>query len=160
MIAKKALITGITGQDGSCLAEILLQKGYEMVGIKRRSSHLNTKRIDHIHQDPHVNDKNSILHYGDFPDASNLTRIAQEVHQMRFTTSPHRVMLRSRSTHPNTQETLTLLAPCASSRKLGSWAKRRKPQLPSKQIRTLWPCTRNPTKREDLLLPENTIRGL
>lgn len=76
---KKALITGITGQDGSYLAEFLLAKGYEVHGIKRRSSSLNTDRIDHLYQDPHVEQRNLILHYGDLTDSSNLTRILQEV---------------------------------------------------------------------------------
>ncbi|WP_019556955.1 GDP-mannose 4,6-dehydratase [Thiomicrorhabdus arctica] len=76
---KKALITGITGQDGSYLAEFLLEKGYEVHGIKRRASSFNTQRIDHIFQDPHVENKNLILHYGDLTDSSNLTRILQEV---------------------------------------------------------------------------------
>jgi len=76
---KKALITGITGQDGSYLAEFLLDKGYEVHGIKRRSSSLNTERIDHIYQDPHIENKNLILHYGDLTDSSNLTRIINEI---------------------------------------------------------------------------------
>ncbi len=79
MIKKKAIITGITGQDGSYLAEFLLEKGYEVHGIKRRASSFNTQRVDHIYQDPHVNNKNFILHYGDLTDSSNLTRILQEV---------------------------------------------------------------------------------
>jgi len=76
---KKALITGVTGQDGSYLAEFLLKKGYEVHGIKRRSSSFNTQRVDHIYQDPHVDHKNFVLHYGDLSDSSNLTRILQEV---------------------------------------------------------------------------------
>lgn len=76
---KKALITGVTGQDGSYLAEFLLDKGYEVHGIKRRASSFNTQRIDHIFQDPHLENKNFILHYGDLTDSSNLTRILQEV---------------------------------------------------------------------------------
>ena len=76
---KKALITGITGQDGSYLAELLLSKGYQVHGIKRRASSLNTQRVDHIYQDPHVENQNFILHYGDLTDASNLTRIVQQV---------------------------------------------------------------------------------
>lgn len=76
---KKALITGITGQDGSYLAEFLLEKGYEVHGVKRRASSFNTQRVDHIYQDPHVDNKNFILHYGDLTDSSNLTRILQEV---------------------------------------------------------------------------------
>jgi GDPmannose 4,6-dehydratase len=76
---KKALITGVTGQDGSYLAEFLLEKGYEVHGIKRRSSMFNTGRVDHIYQDPHVDNKRFMLHYGDLTDSSNLTRIIQEV---------------------------------------------------------------------------------
>jgi GDPmannose 4,6-dehydratase len=76
---KKAIITGVTGQDGSYLAELLLEKGYEVHGIKRRASSLNTQRIDHIYQDPHVDNQRFILHYGDLSDSSNLTRILQQV---------------------------------------------------------------------------------
>ncbi len=78
-INKKALITGITGQDGSYLSELLLQKGYEVHGIKRRSSSFNTGRIDHLYQDPHEFDPKFILHYGDLTDSSNLIRVIQEV---------------------------------------------------------------------------------
>jgi len=76
---KKALITGITGQDGAYLSEFLLRKGYEVHGIKRRSSSFNTQRIDHLYQDPHVENKRFILHYGDLTDTSNLVRIIQSV---------------------------------------------------------------------------------
>jgi len=76
---KVALITGVTGQDGSYLAELLLSKGYEVHGIKRRSSLFNTERLDHIYQDPHEENSNFILHYGDLTDTSNITRILQEV---------------------------------------------------------------------------------
>ena len=76
---KKALITGVTGQDGSYLAEFLLEKGYEVHGIKRRASSFNTQRVDHIFQDPHEKNKNFHLHYGDLTDSSNLTRILSEI---------------------------------------------------------------------------------
>jgi GDPmannose 4,6-dehydratase len=76
---KKALITGVTGQDGSYLAELLLEKGYEVHGIKRRASQFNTERIDHIYQDPHAANPHFFLHYGDLSDTSNLTRILQQV---------------------------------------------------------------------------------
>jgi GDPmannose 4,6-dehydratase len=78
-LQKVSLITGVTGQDGSYLAEFLLEKGYIVHGIKRRASLFNTDRIDHIYQDPHANNKNLHLHYGDLSDTSNLTRIIQEV---------------------------------------------------------------------------------
>jgi len=76
---KTALITGVTGQDGAYLAELLLKKGYIVHGIKRRSSLFNTERIDHLYQDPHVEHKNFILHYGDLTDSTNLIRIVQQV---------------------------------------------------------------------------------
>ena len=76
---KKALITGITGQDGSYLAEFLLSKGYEVHGIKRRTSLINTDRIDHLYQDPHETKRKFILHHGDLTDATSLIRIIQEV---------------------------------------------------------------------------------
>ncbi|TFC83444.1 GDP-mannose 4,6-dehydratase [Cryobacterium sinapicolor] len=79
MVPKRALITGVTGQDGSYLAEFLLSKGYEVHGLKRRSSQLNTQRIDHIYQDPHEQNARFFLHFGDLSDSSNLTRIIQEV---------------------------------------------------------------------------------
>ena len=78
-MTKRALITGVTGQDGSYLAELLLEKGYEVHGIKRRASQLNTQRVDHIYQDPHEKSPAFILHHGDLSDASNLTRIVHEV---------------------------------------------------------------------------------
>ena len=76
---KKALITGITGQDGSYLAELLLEKGYEVHGIKRRASLFNTQRVDHLYEDPHVDNARLKLHYGDLTDSSNLTRILRDV---------------------------------------------------------------------------------
>ncbi|MGB3166567.1 MAG: GDP-mannose 4,6-dehydratase [Alteraurantiacibacter sp.] len=79
MSAKKALITGVTGQDGAYLSHLLLEKGYEVHGVKRRSSSFNTGRIEDIYQDPHVNDQRFALHYGDLTDSTNLIRIVQEV---------------------------------------------------------------------------------
>ena len=77
-MSKCALITGITGQDGAYLAEFLLKKGYEVHGVKRRASLINTRRIDHLYQDPHVSERNFILHYGDMTDSSSLIRIIQQ----------------------------------------------------------------------------------
>ena len=79
MNKKVALITGVTGQDGAYLAEFLLKKGYEVHGIKRRSSLFNTDRIDHLYQDPHVDNRNCVLHYGDLTDSTSLVRIVQKV---------------------------------------------------------------------------------
>ena len=79
MKKKVALITGITGQDGSYLTELLIEKGYEVHGIKRRSSSLNTERIDHLYQEPHSDHRNLFLHYGDLTDSLNLMNIIQSV---------------------------------------------------------------------------------
>lgn len=76
---KSALITGVTGQDGAYLAELLLEKGYTVHGIKRRASLINTQRVDHLYEDPHVEDRKFVLHYGDLSDSTNLIRIIQEV---------------------------------------------------------------------------------
>ena len=76
---KRALITGTTGQDGSYLAELLLEKGYEVHGLKRRASSFNTQRVDHIYQDPHADNQRFVLHYGDLTDSSNLTRLIREI---------------------------------------------------------------------------------
>ena len=78
-MTKVAIITGVTGQDGAYLAELLLKKGYIVHGIKRRASLFNTDRIDHLYQDPHVENKNFILHYGDLTDSTNLIRIIKQV---------------------------------------------------------------------------------
>ncbi|MCI5117934.1 MAG: NAD-dependent epimerase/dehydratase family protein, partial [Candidatus Electrothrix sp. LOE1_4_5] len=76
---KKALISGVTGQDGAYLAEFLLEKGYEVHGIKRRASSFNTERIDYLYEDPHTKGRRFILHYGDLTDSSNPIRIIQQV---------------------------------------------------------------------------------
>jgi len=78
-MGKVALITGVTGQDGSYLAELLLSKGYEVHGIKRRSSSFNTSRIDHLYQDNHNNNSRFTLHYGDVTDSTNIIRLIQEI---------------------------------------------------------------------------------
>ncbi len=75
---KIALITGVTGQDGSYLAELLLEKGYIVHGVKRRASLFNTNRVDHLYQDPHIDSPSFFLHYGDLSDSSNLIRIIQQ----------------------------------------------------------------------------------
>src|SRR3546814_2344654 len=91
-MAKTALITGITGQDGAYLAELLLENGYIVHGVKRRSSLFTTDRIDHLYQDPHENNRHFTLHYGDLTDATNLISIVQE-------TQPDRTRTRLNSTH-------------------------------------------------------------
>ena len=107
---KKALITGITGQDGAYLAELLLGKGYEVHGIKRRASQLNTERIDHLYQDPHEDDVRLTLHYGDLVDSTNLIRIVQEVQPdevYNLAAQSHVRVMMTVSTPPNTPPTST-----------------------------------------------------
>ena len=84
MKTKKALIFGITGQDGSYLAEFLIKKKYVVHGVKRRSSSLNTSRVDHLYQDPHVKKRNFILHYGDVTDSLSVSSIIKKYNQMKF----------------------------------------------------------------------------
>ena len=91
---KVALVTGITGQDGAYLAELLLSKGYIVHGIKRRSSSFNTSRIENIYQDPHERDQRFILHYGDMTDSTILIRIMQETQPDEIYNLPHRAMSR------------------------------------------------------------------
>ena len=86
--ARVALITGVTGQDGAYLSEFLLNKGYVVHGIKRRSSSFNTGRVDHLYQDLHENDPRFAMHYGDMTDATNLIRIIQETQPCLLYTSP------------------------------------------------------------------------
>ena len=81
---KVAFITGVTGQDGAYLSEFLLKKGYQVHGLKRRSSLLNTDRIDHLYQDPHIENRNFFLHYGDMTDSTNLIRLINEIQQSRI----------------------------------------------------------------------------
>ena len=89
---KKALITGITGQDGSYLADFLLNKNYQVHGIKRRSSLINTGRIDHLYQDPHEYNKKLILHHGDSTDTTSLIKLFRKYSLMKFITWLHKVM--------------------------------------------------------------------
>ena len=82
-MAKVALITGVTGQDGAYLADLLLSKGYVVHGLKRRASSFNSARVDHLYQDPHVTDARFFMHYGDLTDSTNLIRIVQETSSSR-----------------------------------------------------------------------------
>ena len=102
-MSKKALISGITGQDGSYLAELLLSKGYEVHGMIRRSSSFNTDRIDHLYQDPHVLGVKLFLHYGDLSDSASLMGFLHDLQPMRFTTSVRRVMCALASISPSTR---------------------------------------------------------
>jgi GDP-mannose 4,6-dehydratase len=107
MKRKTALITGVTGQDGAYLSELLLSKDYIVHGVKRRSSSFNTGRVEHLYQDPHEVDQRFILHYGDLTDSTNLIRIVQQtqLNRMKFTIWPPKAMWRSASKRRNTPPT-------------------------------------------------------
>ncbi len=103
MTERVALITGATGQDGACLAELLLGKGYVVHGVKRRSSSLNTARVDHLYVDPHVETAKFFLHYGDMTDATNLIRLIQETQPTEiYNLLRRKAMCRSASRRPST----------------------------------------------------------
>lgn len=110
---KRALITGVTGQDGAYLAEFLLAKGYEVHGIKRRASLFNTARIDHLYQDPHDQPRNFVLHHGDMTDSCSLIRIVQSVQPDEIYNLAAQATSACRSRNRNTPPTPTAWARCA-----------------------------------------------
>jgi GDP-D-mannose dehydratase len=120
-MSKTALINGITGQDGSYLAELILDKGYKAHCIKRRGSSFNTARIDHLYQDPHENNPRLVLHFGDLNDSTNVIRIIQEVQPEEIYNLGPKATSPCHSRHPNTPPTLkhsvlyAYLKPFASS---------------------------------------------
>lgn len=150
---KKALITGVTGQDGSYLTEFLLEKGYEVHGIKSRASSFNTDRIDHIYQDPHIDNQNLVLHYGDLTDSSNITRILQEVQPdevYNLGAQPHVAVSFDSPEYTADVDAMGTLRLLEAIRLLGL---EKKNAFSSFYLRTLWSGTRNPTKRNYSLLP-------
>ncbi len=118
----RALITGITGQDGSYLAELLLEKGYEVHGLIRRSSSFNTGRIDHIYQDPHAPDRRLILHYGDLNDASSLNRTLRLVDAEEIYNLGAQSHVKVCFDMPEYTGDVTGLGPCACSKRSASSA--------------------------------------
>lgn len=121
-MSKKALVTGITGQDGSYLAELLLQQGYEVHGIKRRASSFNTQRIDHLYEDPHTAASGMTLHYGDLSDTSGLTRLISEIKPDEVYNLGAQSHVKVPSRLPNIQLTLMVSVPCGFWRRSASWA--------------------------------------
>ncbi len=144
---KKALITGITGQDGSYLAEFLLDKGYEVHGIKRRTSLINTDRIDHLYQDPHEKDLKFILHHGDMTDSSSLIRIIQEVKPdeiYNLAAQSHVAVSFEEPEYTANSDALGALRILEAIRILKLEKKNK--ILSSINLRALWSCSRNSTK--------------
>ncbi len=153
---KVALITGVTGQDGALLAEMLLKKGYEVHGVKRRSSLFNTNRVDHLYQDPHLADRSFVLHYGDLTDGANLVRILQQC-------QPDEVYNLAAMSHvavsfemPEYTADVNALGPCASSKASAAWAwKRRRRFLPGLHQRTVWPGGEIPQRENQPFYPRS-----
>ena len=145
---KKALITGVTGQDGAYLAEFLLAKGYQVHGIKRRTSLFNTARIDNIYEDPHLASPHFILHYGDMTDSTSLVTLCRRFNPTRSTILPPSPTFKSRSRSRNTLQTPTRSACCACWRQSASsaWRRRRSSTRPAPPNSTAW-CRRRLRRR-------------
>ena len=116
MAKRVAWITGVTGQDGAYLAEFLLNKGYVVHGLKRRSSSFNTGRVDHLYQDPHEQELGFTMHYGDMTDATNLIRIVQDTQPDEIYNLAAQAMSKSRSKRRNTRRMLMASVLCGCSR--------------------------------------------
>ncbi len=156
---KKALITGITGQDGAYLAEFLLKKGYEVHGIKRRSSSFNTDRIDHLYHDPHESGAKLILHYGDLTDAMNLTRLIQEIQPdeiYNLGAQSHVKVSFDSPEYTANADGLGVLRILEAVRLLGFT---KKPHLPGIHIRTLWFSAACAAKRNNTFLSTLALCG-
>lgn len=154
MSIKKALITGVTGQDGSYLAELLLSKGYEVHGIKRRASSFNTQRVDHIYQDPHVDNRNFVLHYGDLTDSSNLTRIIKEVQPdevYNLGAQSHVAVSFESPEYTADVDAMGTLRILEAIRLLG--LEKKNSFLPGFYLGAVWPCARDTSERNDTFLP-------
>ena len=152
---KKALISGITGQDGSYLAELLLEKGYEVHGIKRRASIFNTQRIDHIFQDPHVPNPQLKLHYGDLTDTSNLTRLISEI-------EPDEIYNLGAQSHvavsfeaPEYTADVDAIGTLRMLEAIAFWVWRRNSVLSGIIFRIIWACSRNTATRTTPFYPRS-----
>ena len=157
---KRALITGVTGQDGSYLAEFLLEKGYEVHGIKRRASSLNTQRVDHIYEDPHVDNARFKLHYGDLTDTSNLTRILSEVQPdevYNLGAQSHVAVSFEAPEYTADVDGMGTLRLLEAIRFFG--AGKEDPLLPSVNLRALRSGPRNPAARDDAVLSTLALCG-
>jgi len=145
---KTALITGITGQDGSYLAEFLLEKGYIVHGIKRRASLFNTQRVDHIYQDPHIENAHFKLHYGDLTDTSNLVRIVQETQPdeiYNLGAQSHVAVSFESPEYTADVDAIGTLRLLEAIRILG--LEKKTPLLPGQHLRAVWPGAGNPRRR-------------
>jgi len=157
---KIALITGITGQDGAYLAEFLLKKGYEVHGVKRRSSLFNTERIDHLYHDPHEPNVKFKLHFGDLTDSTNLIRLVQEVQPdeiYNLAAQSHVKVSFDTPEYTANADGIGVLRILEAVRLLGLTKKN--PCLPGLNLRTLWFGTGCSAKRNHAFLPKVALRG-
>ena len=155
---KVALITGVTGQDGSYLAEFLLEKGYIVHGVKRRASSFNTQRVDHIYQDPHIENAHFKLHYGDLSDTSNLVRIIQETQPdelYNLAAQSHVAVSFEAPEYTADVDAMGTLRLLEAIRILGM--EKKNTFLPSIDIRAIWSSARNPTKRNYAILSTQPV---
>ena len=157
---KKALITGVTGQDGFYLAEMLIKEGYEVHGIKRRASSFNTQRIDHIYEDPHDSRAKLRLHYGDLTDSSNLTRIISQVEPdeiYNLGAQSHVSVSFETPEYTANVDALGALRILEAIRFLRP--RNANPFLSGVDVRTLWPGPGDTAARGHAVLPEVALRG-
>ena len=157
---KKALITGVTGQDGAYLAEFLLNRGYEVHGIKRRTSLFNTDRIDHLYQGPHEKDRRFILHYGDMTDSSSLIRIVQQVQPdeiYNLAAQSHVAVSFEEPEYTADSDALGVLRLIEAIRILG--LEKEDPLLPGIHLGVVWQGPGNPAARDHAVSPSFPIRG-
>ena len=158
-MGKVALITGITGQDGALLAEFLLEKGYEVHGIKRRTSLINTQRIDHLYEDPHVPNRRFILHHGDMTDATSLIRVLQETKAdeiYNLAAQSHVQVSFEEPEYTADSDALGVLRCLEAIRILG--LEKKDPVLSSIDIRVVRSDTRSATKRKNTILSTESLR--
>lgn len=158
-MSKVALITGITGQDGSYLAEFLLEKAYGPHGIKRQSSSLNTERINHIYEDPHIDNRRFILHYGDLTDSTNLIRITQQVRPDDLynpAAQSHVAVSFKKPEYTANADALGTQRLLEAIRIIG--LEKKAPLLPGLQFRALWPGAGNAAEGNHVFLPAQSLR--
>ena len=160
MTQKTALITGVTGQDGAYLADLLLKKGYTVHGIKRRSSSFNTGRIDHLYQDPHVDHRNFVLHYGDLTDSTNLIRIVQETQPDElYNLAAQSHVKVSFETPEYTANSDALGNPEATGGHPDSGAGSKNTLLSGLDLGAVWSGAGDPTARDHPVLPPLALRS-
>ena len=155
---KKALITGITGQDGAYLAELLLSKGYEVHGVKRRSSLFNTARIDHLYEDPHNPSPHLFLHYGDLTESSSLLHVVSKIQPDEVYNLGAQSHVQVSFEQPEYTADTDALGPLRFLKLFASWFREKNEVLPGQHFGTLRPGTGKSTEGDDSFLPTLPLR--